>query len=197
MNKHRGLLVVISSPSGGGKTTVINHILKKGNPDVVYSVSVTTRLPRQNEIDGRDYYFVNENLFRSKIKGNEFIEWEKVHNRYYGTLAAPLLEWLEKGKIVLMDLDVKGALTIRKRFPNDSLSIFLSPPKTEVLIDRLTFRSSEDEDEINIRLQAAEKEMEAAKQFDEKIINDDLDRTVNNVWNLIINKMSRDKDNPE
>ena len=120
----KGLLVVVSSPSGGGKTTVIKNILKDSNESYIYSVSLTTRAKRDGELDGQDYWFVTKSVFEQKIINHELIEYERVHDYYYGTPKKPIEEWLATGKIVLMDIDVKGALSIKKEFNKDSILIF-------------------------------------------------------------------------
>lgn len=185
MVKWTGLLVVISSPSGGGKTTIIRRILGKGLPNVEYSVSVTTRPPRHGETNGRDYFFVTTDDFKNKIEKSELIEWEEVHGCYYGTPKDLIEEWLQQGKTVLMDIDVKGALTIGAKYPQHSLLIFLKPPSKEVLIERLLSRDLDNQKEIYKRLKAAEEEMAISNKFDHIVINDELNQAVEEVWGLV------------
>jgi guanylate kinase len=181
----KGLLVVISSPSGGGKTTIIQHILNTKQSNTEYSISITTRPPRSGEINGRDYFFVTKDDFENKITNKELIEWEEVHGYYYGTPKNLIEKWLQQGKSILMDIDVKGALTIRKKYPQNALLIFLEPPSMEILIDRLIDRASDKQSEIKKRLEAGEDELAVAHQFDHIVINDDLQKAVEEVTNLI------------
>jgi guanylate kinase len=184
MNKLNGLLVVLSSPSGGGKTTVIKAI-KKDDSHYIYSVSMTTRPPRQGEVDGRDYWFVKQDEFQRKINNDELIEYEKVHDWFYGTPKEPIQKWLEQGKIVLLDLDVLGALRLKEQLGDDVLLIFLRPPNEDVLIQRLKKRSTESEAQINRRLERVHLEMSKADDFDVIVVNDDLQDTIKNVKKII------------
>ncbi len=181
----RGLLVVISSPSGGGKTTVVKRILDSGDDRFVYSVSATTRPPRPGEKDGRDYFFLSDEEFRRRIQDGAFAEWAEVHGHLYGTLKDQIDRNLEAGKIILLDIDVKGGLSLKQAFPEDSLLIFLAPPSLEVLEQRLRQRGTDSEEEINRRLQRVKMELDAAKQYDAVIVNEDLDATVRGVLEAI------------
>lgn len=176
---------MISSPSGGGKTTVIKNILKKGGPIFQYSVSVTTRPRRKGEINGKDYFFVTEEEFIRKIKGRMLIEWEEVHGNYYGTPKDMINKWLQQAKTIIMDIDVKGALHIRKQYPFHSLLIFIKPPSIGVLKQRLLKRAKDVPSVIDKRLKAAEQELAMADQFDHIVINDDLETAVKSVWEII------------
>lgn len=189
MNKDKGLLVVLSSPSGGGKTTVINK-LKSEECDFQYSISMTTRPPRNGEQNGRDYWFVNEKEFQRKIKNDALIEFEKVHDWYYGTPRQPIIEWLEQGQVVLLDLDVFGALQLKNQFDSETLLIFIKPPNEQVLLKRLKNRSTESSAQISKRLERVPKEMDKAEEFDEIVINDDLNKTINKVKQLIKEKQT-------
>lgn len=184
MNNVNGLLVVLSSPSGGGKTTVIKYITHE-NSDYIYSVSMTTRPPRDGEVNGRDYWFVSHDEFQRKIKNDELIEYEQVHDWFYGTPKAPIQEWLANGKTVLLDLDVLGALCLKKQLGDEVLLIFLRPPREEVLIERLKNRSTESIEQINRRLERVHLEMSKANEFDIVIVNDDLQDTIKNVKKII------------
>jgi guanylate kinase len=175
--KSRGLLIVISSPSGGGKTTVI-HKIREQRSEFDYSVSCTTREPRPDEIDGKDYFFLSETEFVERIGNGEFLEWEWVHGHRYGTLKQTVNQALESGRKLLFDLDVFGALSIKKAFP-DSLLIFLNPPNLETLKNRLKSRAEDSPEEIKKRLNRATMELEIGEEFDRIIINDDLSETVN------------------
>jgi len=181
----RGLLVVISSPSGGGKTTVVKRILDRGDDRFVYSVSATTRPPRPGEKDGRDYFFLSEEEFRRRIQEGAFAEWAEVHGHLYGTLKDQIDRNLKAGKIILLDIDVKGGLSLRRAFPEDSLLIFLAPPSLDVLEKRLRQRGTDSEEEISRRLQRVKMELDAAQKYDTVIVNEDLDVTVQAVLEAI------------
>ena len=181
----RGLLVVISSPSGGGKTTVVKRILDSGDDRFVYSVSATTRPPRPGEKDGRDYFFLSDEEFRRRIQDGAFAEWAEVHGHLYGTLKDQIDRNLKAGKIILLDIDVKGGLSLKRAFSKDSLLIFLAPPSLEILEKRLRERGTDSEEEINRRLQRVKMELDAAKQYDTVIVNEDLDTTVREVLEAI------------
>lgn len=183
MNK--GLLIIISSPSGGGKTTVLNELLKLKKMNFKYSISATTRKPRNNEIHGKDYFFISEQEFVSKIKNNEFLEWEKVHQYYYGTPKEQIENWLSQGDLILFDVDVNGGLQIKRQFAQDAITIFIEPPSIDVLIERLKNRNTESGDEIEKRLLRVPMELEKKAQFDFVVINKLINQTVDNVLEII------------
>lgn len=185
MNNNEGFIVVISSPSGGGKTTVIKKLLQKKDRPYIYSISMTTRKPRPGERDGKDYWFVSPEEFQQHIEQGDLVEYEKVHDHFYGTPKKPLQKWIAEGRIVLMDLDVFGAMEIKKLFPKNSLLIFLKPPNVEVLKERLSKRATEGSEELARRLARVDTELKYADKFDEIVINDDLDKTVKKVDKLI------------
>ena len=185
----KGLLVVISSPSGGGKTSVIRALLQRESSAFVYSISATTRPKRPVEKEGIDYQFVTAEQFERMKKDGALLEWAEVHGFMYGTVIAPLEEFLRKGKIVLLDLDIVGARAIRERYPRQSLLIFIKPPSEKVLLQRLQSRSTETEQEIEKRLTRFRMEMKAASWFDHVILNDDLPKTIDTVHALIDGKM--------
>jgi guanylate kinase len=182
---YNGLLVAISSPSGGGKTSLIQDVLKDKALPFSYSVSMTTRPRREGEIDGQDYLFVDEATFRDKIEKNEFIEYEQVHGYYYGTPRQPLMRWLTEGRIVLFDIDVKGALQIRNYFKHNTLLIFLAPPDIETLKKRLQGRDTETREQIQKRLHRVDLEMEKSKLFDQVVVNQNFGDTVRQVKEII------------
>lgn len=171
-----GKSVIISAPSGSGKTTLVNHILKKF-PDLEFSVSATSREPRENEEDEKNYYFLNPSEFRKKIKNDEFVEWEEVYkDMYYGTLKSELQKIWKKGKHVIFDVDVFGGLNLKKIFGDKALSVFVSVPSIGELEKRLRNRSTDPEEIIMKRLAKARHEMAYSTEFDVIIVNDDLER---------------------
>jgi len=182
--KQSGRLVVLSSPSGGGKTTIIQSILKRF-PDFKYSVSATTRPPRTDEVNGRDYYFLSRKNFLQKCKQNEFLEWARVHDHFYGTPKQPILSFLQNGLTVLLDIDVQGGIQIKRSHPG-ALLIFLVPPGLDVLRERLKNRGTENQESLKTRLRNARHEIDLAVDYDKKIINDDLDRTIQEVIETIV-----------
>ena len=188
MNK--GLLVVISSPSGGGKTSVIKALKKRVDIDFKYSISATTRKPRPGEMNGKDYIFLNENEFQKQANNGELLEWEQVYNYFYGTPAAPIRKWLDAGNVVLLDIDVNGALQIKEKFKAQSISIFLEPPSVDELLQRLKNRNTDSEQEIQKRLQRVSMEMSKREQFDYIVLNDDLNKAIQNVIEIIQNHLN-------
>jgi len=166
-------LIAFSSPSGGGKSTIVKKILTDF-PNFVLSVSATTRSPRVGEIDGTHYHFKTFAQFKELIDTNQLIEWEEIFGNYYGTPISELAR-INDNMCLIFDIDVKGALSMKANYPNDSLLIFISPPSLEVLEQRLRNRSSDSEQQINYRLKRAEFELSFQNQFDEIVINDDLE----------------------
>ncbi len=183
MGRPRKRLFVISSPSGGGKTTIVRELRKEGF-DFAYSVSATTRPPRRGEKDGVDYFFLDEETFLRRIKEGAFLEWAKVHGYYYGTLKAQINRYLSEGKMVLLDIDVQGGLHL-KNTRSDAVLIFLSPPGIEELKKRLKKRGTESSEVIEKRLDVAKKELQMANQYDFQVINDNLKDTVKEVRAII------------
>ncbi len=177
-------LIVLSAPSGAGKTTLARYLLNVF-PEFKFSVSATTRNPRPNEINGKDYYFFSEDKFLQLIEKNELIEYEQIYGNYYGTLKSEVERRLKNGEIVLFDIDVKGALSIKKLYPQESLLIFISPPSFEILKQRLISRGTESEEELAKRLQRIELEMSMKDKFDFIIINDDLEKAKKELVELI------------
>jgi guanylate kinase len=168
-------LVLFCGPSGSGKTTIVQHLLKKF-PELTFSVSVTTREKRKNEIDKKDYYFLSVEEFKRKMHRHEFLEWEEVYKqRYYGTLKSEVKRILEEGKVVLFDVDVEGGLNIRSHYPKQILDVFVMPPTVDALHKRLIGRASESEDSLAKRISKAEKELEYAYRFSNVLVNDKLD----------------------
>ena len=174
----KGKLIIFSAPSGSGKTTIVKQVLNAGFP-FQFSVSATSRPPRKNEIDGKDYYFLSPSAFREKINKDEFLEWEEVYqNQYYGTLKSEVERIRNNGNHVLFDIDVVGGLNIKKQFGNEALAIFIMPPHIDELENRLRKRGTEDDESLARRLAKAKQELSFAPEFDKVIINDDLKAAV-------------------
>ncbi len=167
-------LIVITAPSGGGKTTIVKHLLNTIE-NLAFSVSATTRPKRQNEIDGIDYYFMNVENFQKLIKEDQFVEWEQVYeNQYYGTLKKEVERLWSFGKYIIFDIDVKGALSIKKLYNKQVLTIFVKPPSKEILINRLKNRKTEKQESLDIRIKKAEIELKFENRFDYVLVNDDM-----------------------
>jgi len=183
----QGLLIILSSPSGGGKTSIIQKILERHPERFVYSISATTRKPRPGELDGKDYFFMTEPQFRQGIEQGMFLEWESVHGHLYGTPREYIESCLRNGKSILFDIDVNGALKVARYWPEQTITIFIAPPSIETLIQRLKSRNTDAPEEIQIRLERIPMEMEKAKYFDHVIVNVDLDTTVAKVLEIVDN----------
>ncbi len=184
MNKN--FLIVLSSPSGGGKTTLCNMVLNNFE-DIKYSISATTRPKRKNEIDGKHYFFMTEEEFKEKEKQGFFIETALVHNYYYGTPKNYIENTLKSGFDIIMDVDVQGAISIMEIFP-DALTIFIKPPSIEELEKRLRNRGTDSEEVIKQRLENAKKEMEYAPHFKYVVVNDDLNTVFEKIKQIINNE---------
>ena len=180
-----GKLIVISAPSGAGKTSIVHFLLQKMDT-LSFSVSACSREKRENEREGIDYYFLGIEEFKSKISEDAFLEWEEVYeNQYYGTLNSEIERVWEKGKTVIFDLDVVGGLNIKKQYPNDCLSVFIMPPSLETLRERLQNRGSEVSESLEKRLAKAKEEIARSGEFDKVILNDDLDLACKEAKELI------------
>ncbi|MCR4615227.1 MAG: guanylate kinase [Clostridiales bacterium] len=193
MNK-KGILLVLSGPSGSGKDTVLNELAK--DDGIQLSVSMTTRAKRDWEIDGTHYYFVTPEYFKRKIEADEVLEYTVYSGNYYGTPKAAIDEWLNEGKTVVLKIEVEGAANIRRIYP-DAVSVFLLPPSMKVLEERLFRRESEDTEEIKRRLKIAESEILQAEYYDYVVVNDVLDYAVSDLRTIISaenKKTSRNKD---
>ena len=176
MDTHRkGKIVVISAPSGCGKSTIINSILGTGELPMRFSVSATNRSPREGEVDGVHYHFLSTAQFRDAIAAGEFVEWEQVYpGRYYGTLRSELQNATDRGENIILDIDVKGALNVKKQFGDGAITIFIMPPSIAALKERLEKRGTDAPDVIAERIDKAQFEIDHAPQFDLTIVNDDL-----------------------
>jgi guanylate kinase len=178
-------LVIISAPSGAGKSTIVKHLLDKGIK-LEFSVSATTRQPRGNEKNGKEYYFLTVEEFRKRIKNGEFIEWEEVYkDQFYGTVKEELERIRSNGNHALFDVDVKGGINLKKIFAHNAISVFIMPPSEKELERRLRMRGTDDLIKIRMRLAKAAMEMKLADQFDNIVINDSLDQAVNEIYNLV------------
>lgn len=184
----QGRLVIISGPSGVGKSTLLAQVLKQSEVPLVMSVSATTRGPRPGERDGVDYHFLTEEDFAAKRSRGEFIECFEVFGKghWYGTLADEVGPRLERGKWVVLEVDVKGAMAVTERYP-EAITIFIGPDSMEELERRLRGRETEDEAAIQRRLGQAREELAAAKQYKYHVVNDDLDRAVGEICNILTN----------
>ena len=182
-----GKLIVISAPSGAGKTSIVHYLLKE-LPNLRFSISATSRVKRDNEFDGKDYHFLGVEQFKQKIKEDAFLEWEEVYdNQYYGTLKSEIERIWNIEKTVIFDVDVAGGINIKKQYPSECLSIFIMPPSIEVLKERLKNRGSESEESLAKRLSKAEEEISQNQEFDMVILNDDLQIACAETKKVIIN----------
>lgn len=185
---HKGKLIVFSAPSGSGKTTIVRHLLKQEELNLEFSISATSREKRGQEVHAKDYYFLSLKEFKSKIKNDEFLEWEEVYrDNFYGTLKAEVERIWAQGKHVIFDIDVSGGLRIKRKFPEETLAIFVKPPDLNELIRRLKDRGEESEEKISMRVSKAPAELATAPLFDEIVVNKNLDEALDNAYNLVNN----------
>jgi guanylate kinase len=182
--KQKKQLIVLSAPSGAGKTTLAHHLLTTF-PSFKFSISATTRKPRPNEVDGKDYYFLTEEKFKELIDNGGFVEYEQIFGNYYGTLKSEVEKSLEKGEIVVFDIDVKGALSIKRLYPDKSLLIFISPPSLEILKQRLINRKTETPEQLQKRFERIEMEMKLKDNFDYVVVNDDLEKAKREIEEIV------------
>ncbi len=181
---NRGNLIVLSGPSGVGKGTVLKALLKKYD-NICYSISATTRTPREDEKDGVDYFFMTEDKFKAWVEDDKFIEWAKVHNNYYGTPRSYVQETLASGKDVILEIDIQGAKQVKEGF-KDGIFIFLAPPSLEELKNRIYNRGTEGEDDIQVRLKNAKKELKEIENYDYLVVNDIVKEAVERLKSVII-----------
>ncbi len=169
-----GKLLIFCAPSGSGKSTIVQHLMK-GMPELAFSISATSRNPRQGEVDGKEYHFISPQLFREKIEKDEFIEWEEVYqDQYYGTLKSEVERIWGEDYHALFDIDVLGGLNLKKAYGKKALAIFVKPPSLAVLEERLRSRGTDDESSLQKRLGKVEYELSFAPEFDTVLINDSL-----------------------
>ncbi|MCF7822543.1 MAG: guanylate kinase [Candidatus Marinimicrobia bacterium] len=180
MMSRRGRIIIVAGPSGAGKGTIEKAIMKKYS-DIQFSVSVTTRPRRDYEIDGQHYFFISKDDFLNKIRRDELVEWQEVYSKnghLYGTLRSYIDQALDQGKILLLDIDIKGGLNVKKEYPELSVSIFIEPPSLDDLEQRLIARGTDNPEQIKIRLERAGEEMSLGQLFDYKVVNANLSDAV-------------------
>jgi guanylate kinase len=185
----RGTLFVVSSPSGGGKGTIIEHVLEDVE-NLRYSVSYTTRAPRSKEVDGREYFFVSRDTFEEMVAAGEFLEWACVHGNFYGTAKSQILEQTAAGADIILEVDVQGAASVRQLLM-DSVSIFILPPSFEVLKQRLIARGTDSPEELALRLRRAPEELREYSSFDYVIINDEVKKAAGQLASIIYAERAR------
>ena len=177
---------MVAAPSGCGKSTIINALLEGGDLNLGFSVSATTRPPREGEEHGVNYYFMTEEAFRDAIAEDEFIEYEEVYpGRFYGTLRSEIDRITGQGHNIILDLDVNGALGVKRIYGDEALTIFIEPPSIAELRRRLEFRGTETEEVIDVRVDRAQYEISRAGEFDRRVVNDQLDEAIRQTRNLI------------
>lgn len=180
-----GKLVIFSAPSGSGKTTVVKHLLET-NPNLQFSISATTRKKRPNEVDGKDYYFLSQEEFESKLANGEFLEYEQVYDGlYYGTLKSEIERIWDNDKSVIFDVDVVGGLNIKRIYGKKALAVFLRPPSVDELMERLKRRETEVEHELEQRIGKANEELKYEKEFDIVLINNILAHTLKETESIV------------
>lgn len=179
MQQTKMKMIIFSAPSGAGKTTIVHRILEK-RQDLAFSVSACSREKRKNEVHAKDYYFFSPEEFKQLIKEDAFLEWEEVYDNYfYGTLKNEVERIWAEGKHVVFDIDVQGGKNLKSKYPENCMAIFIMPPSVEELENRLRNRSTETEESINKRIQKAKEEISCAPFFDKIIINEDLEKAIN------------------
>ena len=187
-DRTQGKIIIVSAPSGTGKSSIISKIIDNPELALGFSVSATSRSPRGEERDGREYYFLTPDEFSRRIEAGEFVEWEEVYKgTCYGTLLSEVERVTGEGRNLIMDIDVKGALNVKKRFGDEAVSIFIMPPSLEELERRLRGRQTDSEEAISRRLGKAGYEMTFASEFDERVVNDNLSRAASEVEEIIRN----------
>ena len=181
--KKKGMIIIVSAPSGAGKTSICDALIKS-DKNIIYSVSTTTREPRKGEKNGREYFFVNDSEFKKMVKTNMFVEWAKVHDHFYGTSKKVLEQTINKGKDILLDIDVQGAVKIKKQY-KEALMIFITTPSLKVLKERLIKRNKDSMTVIKRRIENAKKELTYLPKYDYLILNDKLDKSIQEVKSVI------------
>jgi guanylate kinase len=190
----KGKLVIVSAPSGAGKTTIVKHLINSGL-NLRFSVSATTRAPRQGEKNGEDYFFISTEEFRRRVSNNEFVEWEEVYkDHFYGTLKSEIEGIRDRGNNIIFDVDVKGGVNLKKKFGDESVALFIMPPSVQELELRLRNRGKDSPEKIKMRIEKAGIEMKLSGQFDFIVVNKDLDTAVKE--SVAIVKAFLESDNP-
>lgn len=184
------MLFVLSAPSGAGKTTIARSILREF-PELRFSVSATTRGRRPRETDGKDYFFLSRDEFEARVAAGGLVEWEEIYGNLYGTLKSEVDRVLEDGGHMLFDIDVKGALSIKRLYGDAAVTVFILPPSLEVLRQRLEHRGTDDAEVIERRMQRSAWELEQAPLFDHAVLNDDLARSIPEVAAIVASHMNR------
>jgi guanylate kinase len=190
LENRKGRIIAISAPSGSGKTTIVRKVLKD-IPELVFSVSATTRKRRKDEKEGTDYYFITESEFKKKIDNNEFIEWEKFYDYYYGTYKNTVDSAVSIGKTIILEVDVKGALSLKKIYP-DAVLIYIVPPSFDELVNRLVKRKTEDQADLQKRIDRAKMELELKDKFDYFVDNTELEKAVTETESVIKKIISKE-----
>lgn len=186
-----GKLIIFSAPSGAGKTTIVRHLLTKHSDKLEFSISASTRAPRGEEVDGKDYYFISQEEFLHKVAKHEFIEFEEVYSgTFYGTLRTEVERIWALGKHVIFDIDVVGGLRLKSKFPDEALAIFVNPPSLDILKQRLTGRGTDSEDKLRERFAKAELELSYADKFDIILNNFDLETAKIEAEKLVLDFIS-------
>lgn len=193
MSSFQGKAIIVSAPSGAGKTTIVHKLIASGLP-LGFSVSATSRPRRLNEVNGVDYFFLSPEEFMKKVKNGEFIEWEEVYeNQYYGTLKSEIERLWQEKKHALFDVDVKGGISLKKYFGPQALAIFIKPPSLQALYERLQSRGTETEESLKKRMAKAEYELSFAPRFDAVVENNILEEAVAEVYKLVVNFIGTEK----
>ena len=191
MSSLNNKIIIITAPSGAGKTSITRHLLQTF-PQLAFSVSAATRQARANEQHGRDYYFISEEEFQRKIQNNEFVEWEMVYEaRYYGTLKTELTRIWNDDKVPVLDIDVKGAIHVQGQFPDTTLSIFIQPPSIDELKRRLVSRGTESDTSLSARINKAGYEISFSHSFNEVLVNDDLEKAKREAEAIVSNFLAK------
>jgi guanylate kinase len=181
----KGKCVIFCAPSGAGKTTIVKHLLNQFS-SLQFSVSACTRSKRENEVNGKDYYFLSVDEFKKRIENNEFIEWEEVYNgNYYGTLKSEIERIWKQGKVVIFDVDVEGGINLKKYFGENALSVFVQPPSVDALEKRLRSRNTESEESLQKRVSKAASELSKANHFDVVLLNDELNKAFKEAESIV------------
>lgn len=185
-------LLIFTAPSGAGKTTIVRHLLSHFD-QLAFSISATTRQPRPGEVDGKDYYFISPERFKQLIAEGAFVEWEQVYaHQYYGTLKREVERLWQAQKHIIFDIDVKGAINIKKAYPNNSLAVFICPPSEEVLIERLKQRRTEDQRSLEKRIKKIKQELGYQDQFDVVLVNDELEKALREAEKIVLDFLQKD-----